>query len=656
MGQQASEQHRQAQITSPLGRDTLLLKEMHAEEGISKLFTYHIVALSTREDIELDELLGEAVTVTLETSTGTPRHFNGLVSQFIYTGIEGDYAVYEITLKPFLWFLHQNADCRIFQHQNTPTLIQTLLCDEHGFTHVDNRLSGQYTPREYCVQYRESLFHFISRLMEQEGIYYYFEHTHTQHTLVLADGYGAHAPFPGFETVPLYLAQGSGRPKSDALHSWRAEKQLCTTRFCMTDYDFTKPKSDLAVQRSISQSHTLNNQEIYDYPGLYTEISEGEEYAQHAIEAAQTPYEQMSGTGQIRGMIPGYLFTLSNSPRMPLNQEYLILTVQHHFDQSGYASGDHTDTNYSTHITAMPASARYKAPRTTPKPTIQGQQTAVVVGAEGEEIYTDEFGRIKVQFHWDRLGHQDQDSSCWIRVAQQWAGKGWGFQFIPRMGQEVIVSFLEGDPDRPIITGSTYNADNQPPYTLPANKTHSGIKSRSTLDGTPEQFNEIRFEDKKGEERLHLHAEKDQTIEVENDETHWVGHDRSKTVDHDEQVTILNNRSEHVGNNELISIGNDRTEDVANNESLSIGKNRTLTIGDNRTTQVGKDEQLDVGKTLTINVADQIVIKTGSASITMKKNGDITIKGKNITLQGSGGITQKASQDVVIKGSKILQN
>jgi len=311
---------------------------------------------------------------------------------------------------------------------------------------------------------------------------------------------------------------------------------------------------------------------------------------------------------------------------------------------------------------------------------VQGPQTAVVVGPSGEEIYTDKYGRVKVQFFWDREGKKDENSSCWMRVSQNWAGKNWGIIFNPRIGQEVIVEFLEGDPDRPIITGRVYNAEQMPPYALPANQTQSTIKTRSSKGGTTDNFNEIRFEDKKGSEQILIHAEKNQDIEVENDETHWVGHDRSKTIDHDETTHVKHNRTETVDNDETITVSGNRTETVSKDESISISGNRTesvakdetITISKNRTESVGEKEEvsigkdrtvsvgggdtLTVGKTLSITAADEITITTGDASIIMKKDGTIQIKGKDITIEGSGKITAKASSDLTLKGSSIKQN
>jgi type VI secretion system secreted protein VgrG len=362
------------------------------------------------------------------------------------------------------------------------------------------------------------------------------------------------------------------------------------------------------------------------------------------------------------------------------------------FASAGVAEGEFFTCNF----TAMDKAQQFRPARVTPKPVVQGPQTAIVVGPSGEEIHTDEHARVKVHFHWDRHDKSDENSSCWIRVSQFWAGKEWGSIHIPRIKQEVIVEFLEGDPDRPIITGRVYNADQVPPYGLPANKTQSGLKSRSSKEGTTANFNEIRFEDKKGEEQVYIHAEKNQDNVVENDETTKVGHDRTEEVGNDEKISIKHDRTEDVGNNETISIGGNRTETVEKDESITINGNRTedvskdetITIGGGRTESVSKDESitisgnrkedvtkkeevsigderkvtvskndaLSVGKNFLLDAGESITIKSGSASITLKKDGTITLKGKDITLDGSGKVNVKASGDVVIKGSKVTQN
>jgi type VI secretion system secreted protein VgrG len=471
--------------------------------------------------------------------------------------------------------------------------------------------------------------------------------------------------------------------------------------------------------------------EIYDYPGEYLKKAQGNDLVKLRMEEEEAMHTVLTGTSTCRAFLPGYRFDLEGHSSNAMNATYLLTEVQHAasvgdgYDTSTAAGGE---AHYTNSFTCMPYDVPYRPQRLTPKPIVQGPQTATVVGKAGEEIWTDKFGRVKVQFHWDREGRRDENSSCWIRVSHPWAGKGWGAIAIPRIGQEVIVDFLEGDPDQPIITGRVYNAEQMPPYGLPANQTQSGVKSRSSKEGTTDNFNEIRFEDKKGEEQLFIHAEKNQDIEVENDETHWVGQDRKKTIDRDEttevkrdrtetvgrnetitisdnrtekvgkdeSITIGDNRTENVGKNENITIGDNRTEKVGKDESITIGDNRTenvgknesITIGDNRTEKVGKDESitigdnrtenvgkdetvsvgknrshrigdndtLSVGKVLSITAGDQITIKTGRASILMKKDGTITIQGKDITVKGSGKIVVQASKDMTLKAQKILEN
>jgi len=375
-------------------------------------------------------------------------------------------------------------------------------------------------------------------------------------------------------------------------------------------------------------------------------------------------------------------------------------------------SGILEPASFNCRFSAMPSADPFRPERTTPRPMVRGPQTAVVVGPGGDEIYTDKYGRVKVQFHWDRDGKKDQNASCWVRVAQVWAGKNWGWMTVPRIGQEVIVDFLEGDPDRPIVTGRVYNAEQMPPWALPANKTQSGILTRSSPGGSVANANQLRFEDKKGGEQVYLHAEKNQDIEVENDETHWVGHDRRKTIDHDETSLIKHDHTEKVGNNENIIIGVNRTENVGSNETVTIalmrthtigvndaltvgaaqevkvGATRALTVGASQTVNVGaghkvsigsdqsmavggaetrttaearstrgdEDDALQVGKNEDNDAGDSVTIKTGSASITMKKDGSIAIKGKDISIDSSGKVNVRASGNIVMKGSKILQN
>lgn len=680
---------RAVEIFTSLGDDVLLLHRMTATEALGRLFQFDLELLSKDPNIKFEDLLGQNVTVRLELPDDKTRYFNGFVSRFSLTGSLGDLSVYNATVHPWLWFLTRTADCRIFQEMAVPDIIKQVFRD-HGFTDFEEALSGTYRKWPYCVQYRETDFNFVSRLMEQEGIYYYFKHESNKHQLVLADSVSSHEAFPGYEKLPFFPPDEHLRRKEHHVYEWTVSQEVQPGTYALNDFDFERPKANLQVKSSIQRVHAQAEMEIFDYPGEYTQTSEGEVYVRARIEELQAEYEQVQGQANARGLAVGSLFELVDYPRQDQNREYLVVSATHEMESDAYISGSggQGEDVYSCRFTALHSKQPYRPPRVTPKPLVQGPQTAIVVGPSGEEIYTDKYGRVKVQFHWDRYGKKDENSSCWVRVANVWAGAKWGGIHIPRIGQEVIVEFLEGDPDRPIITGRVYNGDQMPPWELPANMTQSGVLSRSSKNGSGANANAIRMEDMKGSEQLWIHAEKNQDIEVENDETHWVGHDRRKTIDHDETTHVKHDRTETVGNNETISIGANRTEDVGENESLSIGKNRTtdiaqnesrtvgkdemieigqsrtdtisrnvtVEIGEKRQTQVGKDDQMQVGKKFYLEAGDEITLKTGGASITMKKNGTIQIKGKDITVVGDGKIGIKASGQLTLKGSKIAEN
>jgi type VI secretion system secreted protein VgrG len=692
------------EIETPLGTDTLLFHGMHAREELGRVSEYQVDLLSARGDIDLDDILGKNVTIKLLTAKDQPRYFNGYVTRFAQTGKLGRYYRYVAVVRPWLWFLSRTADCRIFQNKTVPDILKAVFGD-HGTAEFAVELSGSYEPWTYCVQYRETDLNFVSRLMEHEGIYSYFRHTDGHNTLVLVDSSSAHSPCPGADTVSFFAPERLVRPEVEHINRWDFGREVQPGAFVHDDYDMERPSVELKTNKSFPRGYSPSDYEIYDYPGCYVKKSEGTRYAEFRLDEYGAQFELAHASTNHRALAVGYLFTLDGFPRGDQNREHLIVSTTYDLEYSAYEGlPKSAGAGVRCTLTAMSSAQQYRPKRSTPKPFVQGPQTAVVVGPAGDEIHTDKYGRVKVQFHWDRYGKKDQQSSCWIRVSHPWAGKNWGAVAIPRIGQEVIVDFLEGDPDQPIITGRVYNAEQMPPYGLPANMTQTGIKSRSTLNGNPDNFNEIRFEDKKGSEQLFIHAEKNQDIEVENDETHWVGHDRAKTIDHDEtthvkhdrtetvdnneSITIGVNRTESVGKNETISIGKDRTESVAENETVDVGKDQSLSVGANRTRSVGKDESvsigeirkhevgkdeeisigknrkvsvgendaLQVGKKLAIQAGEEISIQTGSASITMKKDGTITIKGKDITLNGSGKINVKASSDVVVKGSKVTQN
>ena len=686
-------------IKTALGPDVLGLRSFTLKEQVSRLFQIDAELSSENGAIDFDKVVGNNVTIRLNVGQKEKRFFNGVVSRLVQVSNQGGYAHYRATIVPWFWFLTRTSDCCIFQEMTVPDIIEDVF-KHFGFSDYKLKLSASYPKWEYCVQYRETDFNFVSRLMEQEGIYYYFEHEDGKHTLVLADSISAHKPFPGYAEVTFSQLEG-GATAREMITDWTVEKEVQPVAYAVQDFDFKKPKTSLLASSNVSRKYGKAEYEIYDFPGEYLEHGEGERLADVRLHELQTQYEVLHGEASARGLAAGHTFKLKSHPRGDQNREYFITGVTLNVDGgefagAGTAAGGASSDFFSCSLTAIDKAQQFRPARITPKPLVQGPQTAIVVGPGGEEIHTDEHARVKVHFHWDRHDKSDENSSCWIRVSQHWAGKQWGAIQIPRIGQEVIVEFLEGDPDEPIITGRVYNAEQVPPYALPANKTQSGIKSRSSKEGGDANFNEIRFEDNKGKEEVYIHAEKDQNNVVENDETTKVGHDRTEDVGNDEKISIKNDRTEDVGNNESITIGGNRTEsvekdesitisgsrteDVSKDETISIGGGRTesvskdesitisgnrkeevskkeeVSIGDERKVTVSKNDALSVGKKLMVDAGDEILIKTGSASISMKKDGTITIKGKDITLDGSGKINIKASSDVVIKGSKVTQN
>lgn len=727
----ASQKSRLFQLKTPLGKDVLMLRRLAGSEALGRPFEWDLELLSERGDIQAEQLLGHKASVELTLPGGKKRYFHGYVTEFGQEGWSQRYNCYRAVLRPWYWLLTRTADCRIFQDMTVPQIFEQVV-KQYSFTDYSLKLSGTYQARDYCVQYRETDFDFLSRLLEEEGLYYFFEHSDSKHTLVLVDDPGQHETFAGYEKVPFYPPGGQDTQRErDHLESWTYTKSVRTGTFATTDYDFEKPRLSLAASESISRSHEQSQFEVFDYPAELDQLTSGQstQVAKVRIQELQAAFMIARGHGDAAGLASGYRFTLDKHPRKDLNVEYLITRASYSLASDTYETGaTETGEQIVVSIEAVDAKTHFRPERLTPKPVVRGAQTAMVVGKAGDEIYTDKYGRVKVQFHWDRYGKQDEKSSCWVRVAQLWAGKAWGGIHIPRIGQEVIVSFLEGDPDRPIITGRVYNGDSMPPYSLPGNATQSGIKSRSSKGGGEANFNELRFEDLKGSEQVYLHAEKNQDIVVENDETHSVGHDRTKTVKHDETTKVDHDRTETVGNNETITIGVDRSEKVGANEKIAIGANRTITVAVNesasvgsmrthnvgvneainvgaaqevnigaaqtisvgaaqattvgadqttgvsgnrsvsvggdqshdvsgaRSASVGKDDNLKVTNNLVIDAGDSVTIKTGSASITMKKDGTIEIKGKDITIQGSGNINVKADSNITMKGSKILQN
>ncbi|GJH27476.1 type VI secretion system Vgr family protein [Caballeronia novacaledonica] len=781
-----------ASVETPLADDLRFLS-LRASAELGRMPRCELTLVSKRADIDFSKILGKHVKVSLRVDGAKPRVFGGYVVSFRQTGMRGRLYAYEAAVRPWLWLLTRRSTCRIFQNKTVEEIVKAVFADpvykQLELGEIKWKANSRaHRPREYCVQYRESDFNFVSRLLEDEGIYYWFQDKDGKESLIITDTLAAHESVAGCESLP-YGAVMSAAPGMEYVSEWRVNHMIETRNWVLTDYDFKHPSRPLQKQavKQMPGFDAFSGLEHFDYPGGYVEADHGESRAKSRadeglVEASVTDdpainWHQVDARSNGRSVRAGTLLKLTRHPRADQNAQYLVTRTNYEIDLADYEAFDGAQSNRcECWFSAIDAKQHFTPARVTRRPFVQGPQTAVVVGPGGDEIHTDQYGRVKVQFFWDRQGKRDENSSCWIRVSQPWAGKGFGAVAIPRMGQEVIVDFLEGDPDRPIITGRVYNAEQMPPYDLPGNMTQTGIKSRSSKGGSAANCNELRFEDKKGAEQVLLHAERNQDIEVEKDETHWVGHDRKKNIDHDETTVVKHDRTETVGNNEKIDVTMNRTETVGVNESITIGANRTKTVkasetatvllqrthsvginetitvgaaqevtigafqavtvgayqavtvgayhtetvgasqtvsvgssqsvtvgsdqtvnvggkqattvggdqslsvsggqtvsvakdasesidgaqaskvGKGRTTEVGEDDALKVGKNLVIEAEESVVIKTGDASFSMKKDGTIQIKGKDITVIGSGKINVKADGDITMKGSKILQN
>jgi type VI secretion system secreted protein VgrG len=539
---------------------------------------------------------------------------------------------YQLLLRPWLWWLTLASNNRVFQNLATSDIV-TSIFDEHGFSDYKLQLTGSYTPREYCVQYGETDFAFVSRLLEEEGIFWFFTHVDGAHTLVLGDSSDAFPPCPNASTIQ-YLGQQMGARELHGIRSGQLCRQAVSGVYRATDYEFTTPTTSLYGQAEA----VAGPLSVYEHPGGYTAKARGDALGKLRVDALRSQESRFVGESDCRWLVPGHSFTLSGHEDDAANIEWVVTRVSHE------VSHEH----YRNRFEAIPKATAYRPPRVTPKPRMH-TQTAIVVGKAGEEIWTDEYGRIKLQFPWDRDGKNDETSSCWVRVVLPWSGKGFGMQFIPRIGQEVIVTFIDGDPDRPLVTGCVYNGDNSLPYELPANQTQSGIKTNSSKGGGG--FNELRFEDKKDSEEVFLQAQKDMTVNVLNDVTSTIGHDETLTVqnartrtvkDGDETITL-----EKGKRSVTIQTGSD-TLDVKDTRTLKVGGDQTHSTGGNYSHKVTGNYELTVDGNLTIKV---------SGTLTLQSSGDFTAKSDaNLTAQAGTALTNKAGTALTNQAGTTLDN
>jgi type VI secretion system secreted protein VgrG len=617
---------RSMEIVTPLGEDVLLFHRMHAREELSRSSEFHLELLSDpRTVIKFDDILGKNVTVKMTLADESIRYFNGFVTRFSAGGRHGGYLRFTATVSPWAWFLTRTSDCRIFQDKTVREILEEVFAD-HPMADFKFELTETYEKWTYCVQYRETDFNFVSRLMEHEGIYYYYRHIDGAHTMVLTDSIDKQEAFPGYALLKYIRPQELLRPDIEHVHSWEFGREVQPGVFALDDYDFERPSVDLRLQRTTPRGYTPSDYEWFDYPGLFTKKPRGEQLAQVRGDEFGSQFERAAAVTNARGVAVGSIFTLEGFPREDQNVKHLVLSTVYDLDFSDYeAMPELGGSEVQCRFTAMPTSQTFRPQRTTPKPFVQGPQTAIVVGPAGEEIYTDEYGRVKVKFHWDRSGKADATSSCWIRVSQNWAGKRWGAMFMPRIGQEVIVDFLEGDPDQPIITGRVYNGQSKPPYELPREVTKSTIKSYSSKGGGG--FNEIRFEDKKGSEQVFIHAERNQDNRVKKDSLEWIGSDR--------HLIVQGDQLEQVEGDKHLKVKGDQNEKVDGTVSLKAGMDLQQKVGMKHALDAGLEIHLKAGLKLILEAGVQVSLKVGGNFIDINPAG-VFIQGTLVMINSGG--------------------
>ncbi len=660
MGQLTQENRQVAISDFSLGNDTFLVKRLSGSERVSGLYEFRVTVVSEQLDIKPNDVMGKLGYVTLKNAS--EREFSGHIAQFVSGEVEAsNLRTYELVLRPWLAFLRHRVNSRIFQNKATQDIV-TEIFSEQGLKEFDFRAKPG-AQREYCVQRNESDLDFVLRLLEEDGISFFFEHAKGKHKLVMVDQSNAFPPLlkGEFEYSP-------GSSPGARIFRWQHSHQYRAGHWSLNDFDLKEPEKSLLASVQGQAGFAHNSQfEHYEYPGFY-HPGDHESIPRIRMQAEELDRSVVSGASDYSQMVAGGKFSLAKHESSQEKGAYILLEVYHEVVEETQTTGEGQGQSYTNEFVCVPADTSIRPKRAHLRPVMPGPETAWVVGPKGEEIYIDELGRIKVQFHWDREGELNENSSCYLRVSQSWAGNQWGASFIPRIGQEVVVDFLNGDPDRPLVTGAVYNAKNRPVY---SSKTQSGIKTRSTKDANPDNYNELRFEDKKDAEQILLHAERDYDVEVENNQTVTVDNDRTKTVRNDEVSLIENDRTKTVNNNQSETIGKDKVIDVGENHRETIGaskqvevkKDHTETVGNNMVITVKNDLSESVkgeyretvtkqyglsAKTISLQADDEITLKTGSAMIQLKSNGDITISGANINVKGSG--------NVVLKGSKVTSN
>ncbi len=627
------------EVTTPLGTDVLLLEAFSGREELSRPFHFTLDMLSTDEAIEPEDIVGKPVSFSIRLPEGGRRPFGGFVRRFV----RGPNRIqrlrcYSAEVVPWLWFLTRTADCRIFQNKDVKEILEEVF-EDLGFADYDlTTITGVHPKREYCVQYRESDFDFLSRLMEEEGIFYWFTHEaggrHILHLADSSDGYGL---------CPVNrLAYSPGSKALEHVESWEHAFEFRTGAWAQNDFNFEKPGANLhTTEETVLTIDDFKTYERFDYPGHYADKGDGQQLTRVRMEAEEWPYDRVQAASRCRSLHVGHTFTLvRHEVAAEEGQDYVLLDAVHSATNGSYTAGGSTE-DYRVTFAGMPASRVFRPARTTPKPRIAGLQTAIVVGKQGEkDVETDKYGRVHCQFFWDRRGRSNEKSSCFIRVAQSVAGKRWGAIFLPRIGHEVVVAFLEGDPDRPLIVGSVYNGWTMPPYALPAEKSKATIKTMSFDPGGG--FNELRFEDKKGSEQIFIHAEKDLDIRIKNDRREYVGNDRHLIVGRDRIEQIDRDRHAVVKRDDVTRIDGDAHRQIGGNSAIKVSGSAFETVGGSVTLDYRADVSLVAaqslyctGLTTVIEASSGLTLKVGASFVTLNAGG-VFLSGPMVMINSGG--------------------
>ncbi|MGL4324734.1 MAG: type VI secretion system Vgr family protein [Beijerinckiaceae bacterium] len=608
MARAPSQDQRLAKLETPFGKDVLSLVSLEARESISEVFDFDIEATSSEAALDFDKALGKNCCVTYKTHDNKERHFNGILTGAEWLGKRAGLHHYRLRLQPWFALLAYTSNCRFFQKMKVTDIIRKVFSDS-GFSDFIFRTKEKYDEIEYCVQYRETNFAFVCRLMERYGIYYFFEHGKDKHEMVLADGQPCHQPLKDLARVPLrHLDQNLFR-EEQYLSGWKPTRRFETGKVSLNDYDYLKPGAKLLAESSKPGKYTRGDLEQYDYHADYTEQDAGEKFAKIRLESMQAFDGRREGSGDAPSLLPGGLVTLSEHDESAENKQYLVIACHHSIRAEAYTSSAGQaapDSGYDGRYLFQPRDTPYRAPLRTPKPVISGLQTAKVVGKDGEEIDVDEHGRILVQFHWDR----DKKQSRRVRVAQSWAGNAWGGIVIPRIGMEVVVEFVEGDPDYPLVTGTVYNGKNKPPFPLPEDKTISGMKSRSSKNDNG--YNELIFEDKANSEKIRMHGEKDLDVTIKHAESWEIGCEFKPPRGKASSKKVV-----AKGDHEL---------------SVDTGNQKIF---------VGGSQSTDVVETISITAGICIKLQCGASTITLTPAG-ISITAPMITSTASAVISETA--------------